>query len=57
MVDGAVKFVVVEERRSDLVPAVKRPSRPEEKYKESFHGHSEVVVVRLMGLSEVEGDD
>jgi hypothetical protein len=46
MRDGAAELVVV----PDLVPAVRRLSRPEEKYIESFHGDSGVVVARRMGL-------
>ena len=46
MVDDAAELVVV----PDLVPAVRRLSRLEEKYIESFHGDSGVVVARRMGL-------
>jgi hypothetical protein len=46
MMDDAVKLVVV----SGLVPAVTQLSRLEEKYIESFHGDSGVVVARRMGL-------
>ena len=58
MLDGAaVKVFVVEERRCDLVPAVRQLSKPEEKYIEPFHGDSGAVVAMRMGLCEVEGDD
>lgn len=46
MVDDAAELVVV----PDLAPAVRWLSKPEEKYIESFHGDSGVVVARRMGL-------
>ena len=45
MDDGAGLVVV-----PDLVPAVRRLSRTEEKYIESFHGDPGVVVARLKGM-------
>jgi len=57
MMDAMVKVFVVEERRWDLVPAVKQLSKLEEKYIESFHGDSGPVVAMWIGLCEVEGDD